>query len=118
MEEAEYLCERIVILDKGKILAQGTLSEILTANNFHEIIEFSFNEKDVNIDFIRNSGLGRVDLDDKTLKFKLFVSGIVAKLPSFLSLVQLKGYSMKSLECHKMTLDDLFIEMTGRRLDQ
>ena len=118
MEEAEYLCERIVILDKGKILAQGTLSEILTANNFHEIIEFSFNEKDVNVDFIRNSGLGRVDMDDKTLKYKLFVSDIVAQLSIFLSLVKLNGNSLKSLECHKMTLDDLFIEMTGRRLDQ
>ena len=118
MEEAEYLCERIVILDKGKILAQGTLSEILTANNFHEIIEFSFKEKDVNVDFIRNSGLGRIDLDDKTLKYKLFVSDIVVQLPTLLSLVKLNGFSLKSLECHKMTLDDLFIEMTGRRLNQ
>ncbi len=118
MEEAEFLCERIVILDKGKILAQGTLNEILTANNCFETIEFSLNEPVQNIGFIQNSGLGRVDWDDKTRKARLFVSDIVEQLPKLQALVQSNGLNLQTLECHKMTLDDLFIEMTGRRLDQ
>ena len=118
MEEAEFLCERIVILDKGKILAQGTLNEILTANNCFETIEFSLNEPVRNIDFIKDSGLGRFDFDDKTLKARLFVSDIVEQLPKLQALVKSKGLNLQTLECHKMTLDDLFIEMTGRRLDQ
>lgn len=118
MEEAEFLCERIVILDKGKILAQGTLNEILTANNCFETIEFSLNEPVANIDFIKDSGLGRFDFDEKTLKARLYVTDIVEQLPKLQSLVKSKGLNLHTLECHKMTLDDLFIEMTGRRLDQ
>jgi len=118
MEEAEYLCERIVIVDKGKILAQGTLNEILAANKSYEIIKFSLNEKVDNIDFIANSGIGRIDWDDKTLKIRLLVVDIITQLPKLMALLQSKGLSLQALECHKMTLDDLFIEMTGRRLDQ
>lgn len=118
MEEAQYLCERIVILDKGKILAQGTLNEILAANNSYEIIDLSFNETVENINFINKNIFDKVDWDDKTQKARLYVTDIVAQLPKLLELVQLNGLTLQTLECHKMTLDDLFIEMTGRRLDQ
>lgn len=118
MEEAQYLCERIVILDKGKILAQGTLNKILEANNSYEIIDLSFNETVENINFLNKSSFVKAAWDDKTQKARLLVTDIVAELPKLLALVQSNGLSLQTLECHKMTLDDLFIEMTGRRLDQ
>jgi ABC-2 type transport system ATP-binding protein len=40
MEEAEFLCDRIVIMDQGKILAEGTLQEILTlGDGYHSLDE-------------------------------------------------------------------------------
>ena len=118
MEEAEYLCERIVIMDKGKILAQGTLNEIQAENNLHEIIEFSFKDRTEDVNFISQTFPCRIELDDKSLKYKLFVEDIVSQLPLFLELLRSRGLELQTLECHKMNLDDLFIEMTGRRLNQ
>ena len=44
MEEAEFLCERIIIMDEGKILTQGTLQEILSQNgNSHSLDELFIN---------------------------------------------------------------------------
>jgi ABC-2 type transport system ATP-binding protein len=42
MEEAEYLCDRIVIMDQGNILAQGTLQEILTLGDGHRSLDELF----------------------------------------------------------------------------
>jgi ABC-2 type transport system ATP-binding protein len=39
MEEAEFLCDRIVIMDQGTILAEGTLQEILTLGGHHSLDE-------------------------------------------------------------------------------
>ena len=42
MEEAEYLCDRIVIMDEGNILAEGTLQEILTLSGGHHSLDELF----------------------------------------------------------------------------
>jgi ABC-2 type transport system ATP-binding protein len=115
MEEAEYLCDRIIILDHGRILAQGSLEELITANNAHEIIEFSlhqkFSEKPMAFETF-----GTLDWDEKTQKGKLLVENIVEILPHFLSLIKQRQYTLETLLCRRMTLDDLFLSLTGRSL--
>ena len=118
MEEAEYLCDRIIVMDKGQILAQGTLEKLLAEKGCYEIIEFALNEKVKNLDFLSDKGFQNITFDDRLGSGKVLVFEIVSQLPVFLNQIQQNGLSLKSLECRKMTLDDLFIEMTGRRLDQ
>jgi ABC-2 type transport system ATP-binding protein len=118
MEEAEYLCDRIVVMDKGSVLAEGTLDQLLAQKGCYEIIEFSINEHLTNIDFLEADGFRQKSWDDRLCKGKLLVFDIVSQLPMFLAKMQQAGVTLKTLECRKMTLDDLFIEMTGRRLDQ
>jgi ABC-2 type transport system ATP-binding protein len=116
MEEADFLCERIVIMDRGKILEQGTLEELLAANRSSEIIEFSLTENVA--DFRLPGNPGRHLLwDAKDRQWRLMVSDIVSYLPPFLEMMKEQHLTLRSLECRKMTLDDLFIAMTGRRLD-
>lgn len=118
MEEAEFLCDRIIVMDKGQILAQGTLEKLLAEKGCYEIIEFALNEKVKNLDFLSDKGFQNITFDDRLGSGKVLVFEIVSQLPVFLSQIQQNGLSLKNLECRKMTLDDLFIEMTGRRLDQ
>jgi ABC-2 type transport system ATP-binding protein len=118
MEEAEYLCDRIVVMDKGRILSQGTLEELLSQNNCYEIIEFSTHEDISDVEFLKDSGVYKYSWDDKLNKGKFWVFDIVSQLPAVLHKLQQLNYTLKSLECRKMTLDDLFIELTGRHLDQ
>ncbi len=115
MEEAEYLCDRIIIMDKGKILAQGTLDELLSANNSKEIIEFSTTH-DIADQFFCDEGVFKQIWDANTLNGKLIVQNIIEQLPKFLQKVEQNGIKLTRLECRKLTLDDLFISMTGKHL--
>jgi ABC-2 type transport system ATP-binding protein len=118
MEEAEYLCDRIIIMDKGKILAQGTLNQLLEEKSCYEIIEFAINEPLPDLNFLDEAGFVKRSYDNRLGTGKVFVFEIIKQLPVFLSKVKENRLTLKSLECRKMTLDDLFVDMTGRRLDQ
>lgn len=115
MEEAEYLCDRIIIMDKGEILAQGTLDQLLYANNSKEIIEFS-TQNAIPDSFFCGEGVYKLVWDENTHNGKLIVKSIVNQLPIFLSKANDNGIVLSKLECRKITLDDLFISMTGKHL--
>jgi ABC-2 type transport system ATP-binding protein len=115
MEEAEYLCDRIIIMDKGIILAQGTLDELLSANNSKEIIEFTTSDV-ISEQFYCGDGIYKLIWDENTNSGKLIVKSIVDQLPIFLQKVNDTGVKLTQLECRKLTLDDLFISMTGKHL--
>jgi len=116
MEEAEYLCDRIIIIDNGKILAMGTLEELLTKCETNEIIEVSLNSVNV-VDFKKLPGVIHVDFNQKASLFTLEVSRIVETLPVLLKEIGESRLEIKSLQCRKLTLDDLFTSMTGRHLN-
>lgn len=118
MEEAEFLCDRIIIIDKGKILAQGTLQELLTANNSKEIIEFSVNRPFKDLNFLNERGITKIDWDSNNYSGRLIVESIVDQLPRFIAKVSESNLTLLNLECRKLTLDDLFISMTGKHLDE
>lgn len=115
MEEAQYLCDRIIIMDKGKILAQGTLDELLNASNSKEIIEFSTKEA-INSSIFCGDGVIKLMWDEKTNTGKLIVRSIVEQLPHFLNAISINNITLLQFECRKITLDDLFISMTGKHL--
>jgi ABC-2 type transport system ATP-binding protein len=118
MEEAEFLCDRIVMMDKGKILAQGTLDQLLASFNCHELIEFTLDKSPSDLELIRWEGIEKLVWDDSLKHGIAYVGDIVSQLPIFMHKINEHELNLISLECRKMTLDDLFIEMTGRRLDQ
>ncbi|MGE0090175.1 MAG: ABC transporter ATP-binding protein [Bacteroidales bacterium] len=115
MEEAEYLCDRIIIMDKGKILAQGTLDELLSANKSKEIIEFSTNDA-ISDQLFCGQDVYKLIRDENTNRTKLIVKNIVDQLPVFLQKVKENNITLLDLECRKLTLDDLFISLTGKHL--
>ena len=115
MEEAEKLCDRIIIIDYGRILARGTLDELLNQCNSNEIIEVSF---DQDPDFSLNDLPGiRSIRNDNGMNY-LEVERITNTLPSLMKMTEKNDVKIKTLECRKVTLDDLFISMTGRHLKE
>ncbi len=113
MEEAEYLCDRIIIIDYGKILARGTLDELLNQCNSSEIVEVSF---DQNPNFILQKLPGIKKIRSEGRLYYLEVDKITNTLPVLMNKTAEQNIEMNSLECRKVTLDDLFISMTGRHL--
>ena len=116
MEEASFLCDKIVIMDKGKILAEGKLEELLTRNQSDEIIEFNLEGDPADLNLNNDHWLKKMNWDPDRKKITLFVTEILQALPHILDKTVSDKYKIMGLECRKMTLDDLFISLTGRRL--
>ncbi|MDN5200578.1 ABC transporter ATP-binding protein [Fulvivirgaceae bacterium BMA10] len=117
MEEASYLCEKIVIMHSGKILAQGTLDELLSKHVKGEAIDFALDRSISKDDLPKTEKVIKIDYDEDNLNGEIIVEDLVSYLPKFLDVVKQNNLNLTSLECRKMTLDDLFISMTGRHLN-
>jgi len=117
MEEASILCDRIIIMDRGNILAQGSLDELLDIYKQGEIIEL-IPERTFDVaSLLPLPGVRRVESNDHG-KIKLLVNNNVESLPSVLDHLNKTGIRVISLECRKFTLDDLFVSLTGRKLHE
>ena len=118
MEEAEYLCERIVMLDQGQILAEGSLAQLLDQFGEGDLIEFSV-EGSLPVEQVEKlSGVLTCRWQPGTQQGQLSVQNISGILPEFLDLIKKSACSLTSLECRRRTLDDLFVAMSGRHLDE
>jgi len=113
MEEAEHLCDRIIIIDDGKILARGALDELLNQCGSKEIIEVSFNNE-ISFKLDKLSGVFKIHKNE--MVHTLEVEKIIDTLPELLKKSEENNMKINTLECRKVTLNDLFISMTGRHL--
>lgn len=116
MEEAENLCDRIVIIDKGKVLAKGTLEELISASNTSEIIQFRVMDRNLFPDFSKFADVREIRWDDTANQVTMNVANTSAFLPELIRYLNNAGCKISDLRCRYVTLDDLFVRMTGRKL--
>lgn len=116
MEEAEYLCDRIIIIDQGKIIAKGTLEELIANCGSNEVIEIKFGHIP-SFDFSLLPGVVKVNVNSGASLFTLEVMKITETLPVLLKEMESRNFEINSLQCRKLTLDDLFTSLTGRHLN-
>ena len=114
MEEAEHLCDRLAIMDHGRILEMGTPAEL---------IDRRFKERAVRFDSIAgidDSELARLPAvtslkhDDETTW--LYTSDVPATIAALLALTEARGVEPDNLTIRKATLEDVFLDLTGRAL--
>jgi ABC-2 type transport system ATP-binding protein len=117
MEEAQHLCERIVMMDQGKILAEGSLNHLLDKFGEGDLIEYVIEGSFPTEEAKALSGVINSRLNENTGEGLLTVKNISETLPGFLQLIDNSATSLTSLECRRRTLDDLFLAMSGRHLD-
>ncbi|EKR72023.1 ABC transporter, ATP-binding protein [Leptospira noguchii str. 2006001870] len=115
MEEAETLCEKIIIMDHGKILDQGSLMDLLGKTEGEEIIQLSMQDGSNPESWIPPC---KFFWDPSKLEARIYVSSITEYLPELMQTISASGKKLNTLECHKKTLDDIFLSMTGRGLEE
>jgi ABC-2 type transport system ATP-binding protein len=119
MEEAEHLCERIVIMDSGKILADGTLSGLLKTYDKGELIQLALSAEPPLHFGEAIPGLMELHRQAESAQpyaARLLVQDITQALPPLLAFLQTEGIELLELGSRRKTLDDLFVAMTGRQL--
>jgi ABC-2 type transport system ATP-binding protein len=116
MEEASFLCDEIVIMDHGRILAKGSLEQLLCEHDKGEIIEFSLQERPERLNISLNGNIRESAWDSESRKGWILVNEIVSNINGFMVFIAKNNFHLTSFECRKMTLEDLFISLTGRKL--
>ncbi len=116
MEEAEILCDRIIILDKGKILASGTTEELKELANIEEKITVETKEiSDKVLETLRN--LKNVDKCTFT-GTNLVIAYKKGKnnLGELIEFLKQKRIAYNKIFSERPTLNDVFLELTGKDL--
>ena len=112
LEEADELADRIAIIDEGLVVAEGTSDE-LKANIGGDVITLSFNsEKEVSLakELFPNS------LQEKN-ELRITVEDGASKIPSYINELTVNNIDVSSVAASKPTLDDVFLNVTGYRLE-
>jgi ABC-2 type transport system ATP-binding protein len=112
MEEAERLCKKIAIIDIGKIIAQGTKDELLSMLPYKEEILIGKNEE---ITAILNSLEKFGEIIEHAEKYEIKLK-IDSKLSDMFILLEEAGVEYNNIEFQNPTLEELFLNLTGRRL--
>jgi len=114
MEEATRLCDRVAIMDHGKIIALGTPSDLIESLGADQIIEFRVTKE---IDDEPLTNLPAVShLHKHGDEYSLTVSEMGAALPALLAEIKRQQSELLSLTTHQATLEDVFVSLTGRML--
>ena len=112
MEEAERLCSRIAIIDHGKIIAAGTLDELLLLLPYEQTILISKNQlTEHKKDLFSKFG----DLLNDQEKYELKPNDKL-KLSDFFKTMEDNGIGYNFIDVNKPSLEALFLHLTGRRL--
>jgi ABC-2 type transport system ATP-binding protein len=116
MDEAAHLCDRVAVVDHGKVIALGTPRELIASLGAEHVVEFAvegagtLHEDDVRglrsvEQLVRDNGLWRVTVREVHLA-----------VPALLGLLAARSLSPTHLTTHHATLEDVFMALTGRRL--
>jgi ABC-2 type transport system ATP-binding protein len=114
MEEAERLCDRVVIVDHGKVVAEGTPAELISRLGGAQVIEL-FSQPALDHD-AWSAVPGLVGVRQSNGTAVLSVKELHVALPAVLASAQARGSSLQRLSTRQATLDDVFLSLTGHRL--
>ncbi|HEY8550759.1 MAG TPA: ABC transporter ATP-binding protein [Vicinamibacterales bacterium] len=117
MDEAQTLCDRVAVVDRGKVIALGTPRELIRSLGAEHVIEFGMNDgvplPDVNA--LRDlPGVRDVRQDGTTCS--LIASEMHQAVPALLDALGDHRSALAFLTTHSATLEDVFVSLTGRHL--
>jgi linearmycin/streptolysin S transport system ATP-binding protein len=116
MEEAQELCNRLAIIDQGKVLAMGTLDELRRMMGEKDVVRLTgrFDPPSVSRELV---ALGDVDVVTADATAMLVaMQGASRRLSAIFSAVAAAGGEVQETSLSQPSLESLFIKLTGRQL--
>jgi ABC-2 type transport system ATP-binding protein len=129
MDEAERLCDRLAVVDHGQIIAEGSPSDLIDRLGGHHVVEFQVSRQpgektapaennsryDDNLDQWRKlPSVESVRREDSIICLSVREPHLT--IPALLDAVATGGYKLEHLSTRQASLEDVFVQLTGRHL--
>lgn len=114
MDEAQQLCDRLVIMDEGRIVAEGSPRSLIDQHSTRDVVELRFideHAQQLAVSRLENIGQRREVLAGRVLIYSNNGDADVERLSAV-------GLHPESLLVRRSTLEDVFLKLTGRSLDE
>ena len=114
MDEAEQLCDRLVIMDEGRIVAEGSPRELIERHSTREVLELRFalpDEQDAALPHLEGIGERVEPLAERVLVYADDGDAALAQVTD-------RGVRPHSALVRRGSLEDVFLRLTGRSLDE
>jgi ABC-2 type transport system ATP-binding protein len=115
MDEAHVLCDRVGIMDRGRLIALGTPRELVASLGAEHVVEFGV-EGGAPSDAALAALPGVHDVTHRDGHIALTTAELHATVPALLDGLRSAGAELSLLSTHSATLEDVFVALTGRHL--
>ena len=111
MDEAEQLCDRLVVMDKARIVAEGSPAQLIERHSTNEVLELRFpDDASVSLDGRLDGLAERIEvLPDRTLVYTTDGEHALGRVHSH-------NIPLQSALVRRSTMEDVFLRLTGRTL--
>ena len=116
MDEAERLCDRLAIMDRGQVIARGSPFELIASLGLEHVVEFSTAAVDrIDVDALRRlDGVRDARAENGTVRLQ--ATALHRVLPTLLDELSRQALPLTELRTRSATLEDVFVALTGRHL--
>jgi ABC-2 type transport system ATP-binding protein len=114
MEEAEALCDRLAIMDHGKVIEMGTVAEVVARRFKERAVQFDRIDGLADDRLAAMRAVTSVKHDDGVVL--LYSSDVPATISDVLAATDAMGIEANNLTVRRATLEDVFLDLTGRAL--
>jgi len=116
MDEAERLCDRVAVVDHGKVIALGSPAELIAQLGGEHLIEFMLMEGETIEESTLSNLPAVVSVRREEEAFILACTAPHIALPALLAAIQSRGLNLARLTTRHASLEDVFVTLTGRHL--
>ena len=119
MDEAERICDRVAIIDRGRVIAMGTPQELIASLGADQMIEFALAGSDNSEQgdwYNALPGVRGVRADNSHVS--LTVAEPHVTIPALLEGLRERGETLQRLTTRHASLDDVFLRLTGRHFEE
>jgi ABC-2 type transport system ATP-binding protein len=117
MDEAERLCDRVAIVDHGKVIALDSPRSLIATLGAEHVVTFSLDEGAPPLSEVELRSLnGVTGTRVNGSQYELTASELRLAIPALLSFLEQRRLRLAELTTHSATLEDVFVSLTGRHL--
>jgi ABC-2 type transport system ATP-binding protein len=113
LNEAEALCDRIAVIDRGRIVASGTPRELIAASNAVPTVVLTTVQRLDRSWLERLPGIDSLTLEDEGMRARFRARDARSTVVSVLGELESRGIDIAELHVSKTTLEDVFFDLTG-----